>query len=590
MSAVDLSVSGLASGFDWKAVVNQLIQVERIPEQRLQSDQAKINQRNNAYGAIKDQISALNTRLQTLKEPAFYDGRTNTVGDSTILSATAATGAAIGTYTFNITHLGKAAALQGSANVASPLNATNDVSALAIKSAKFATPVTAGTFSVNGQQVTIFTETDASKGQTADTLQSIFDKISTATGGTVTASYDSASDKITLSSAGPITLGSAADTSNFLTIAKLNTGAGPVSSTDRLGSIVPSSSLASANFATAVTDGGSGAGEFKVNGISIKYNATTDSVNTVLQRINDSAAGVTASYDTVNRTFVMTNKVTGNIGLSVQDVTGNFMAAAGLATGTFSSGEDLQYTMGSDPTVRTSHSNLITQDSSGISGLSVNALKLGTTTVTVAADTGKVKTAINDFLTEYNKTQSLLASLTATTTDAKGKVSKSVLSGESDADDITTTLRRSAFSSLSGLAGNIKSLADLGIDSNGNDDSLALKNSTKLDDALATNFNSVKDFFTHVKSGAEVNDGLAVTLANYADKTAGGTSLSTGTSTLETKQANLSKQAADITTQIANLERTVLANKDRLTASFVAMETAQAKINQQLQYLTKRFG
>ena len=322
---VDLSVSGLASGFDWKALVEQLTQVERIPEQRLQSDQAKIQQRNNAYSAIKDQMNALNTRVQALKEPAFYDGRLSTVGDSTILTASAGTGAAIGNYTFNITHLGTAATLQGATGINKPLNATNNVSALNIKTANFASPVSAGTFSVNGQQVTVFTETDVSKGQTADTLQTIFDKISTATGGTVTASYDSAADKITLSSAGPITLGSAADTSNFLNVAKLNTGPGPVSSIARLGSIVPSSNLSSANFSTIVTDGGAGAGEFKINGISIKYSATADSVNAVLQRINDSGAGVTASYDSINRTFQLTNKVTGNIGVAVQDVTGNFI-------------------------------------------------------------------------------------------------------------------------------------------------------------------------------------------------------------------------------------------------------------------------
>jgi flagellar capping protein FliD len=59
---------------------------------------------------------------------------------------------------------------------------------------------------------------------------------------------------------------------------------------------------------------------------------------------------------------------------------------------------------------------------------------------------------------------------------------------------------------------------------------------------------------------------------------------------LPTKQSNLGKEIANIDTQISDMERLVLANQDRLTQSFVAMETARATINQQLQFLAQRFG
>ena len=75
--------------------------------------------------------------------------------------------------------------------------------------------------------------------------------------------------------------------------------------------------MSSANLAaTPVSDGGSGAGEFMLNGEQIDFNATTDSNNDVMQRIKDSSAGVTATYDSVNSRFELTNKTTGDVGIS----------------------------------------------------------------------------------------------------------------------------------------------------------------------------------------------------------------------------------------------------------------------------------
>ena len=92
----------------------------------------------------------------------------------------------------------------------------------------------------------------------------------------MTGSYDPATDKIKFSSASEIVLGSATDTSNFLAVAKLNNNAsGTVTSSGQLGAVRNSNNLITGNFSTAVTDGGAGLGEFKVNGVSIKFNATT---------------------------------------------------------------------------------------------------------------------------------------------------------------------------------------------------------------------------------------------------------------------------------------------------------------------------
>jgi flagellar capping protein FliD len=155
-------------------------------------------------------------------------------------------------------------------------------------------------------------------------------------------------------------------------------------------------------------------------------------------------------------------------------------------------------------------------------------------------------------------------------------VTAGILANDGDADDISASLRNMVSTQLSG--GAIKSLEDLGIVSNGYDNTLSLGDGTQLDAALTNQLSQVQSLFT------SSTNGIAANLSSYLDKTIG------DNGTLITKQGNLSKQASDIDTQIADMERNIQAYKDRLTEEFTNMETAQAKINQQMSYLSQSFG
>ncbi len=570
MASVDLSLSGLASGFDWKSVVDQLVEVERAPQYNLRREQLDIEERNNAYTSIKTELTSFQSRVEALQDADLYDSRTVSASDSAYAKATVTTGAAVGTYNFNITQLATAARTLGAANVGSPISATNDVSGIKVADAGFSTAVTAGTFTVNGKRVTV---------ATTDTLQEVFDKIATATGNTVSAAYNASTDKFTLTStSGSVVLGSATDTSNFLQVARLyNNGTASVTSAGTLGGVRTTTALASSNLATAVSDGGSGAGEFKINGVSITFNASTDTVQSVLDRINNSAAGVNANYDSLNDRFLLSSKVTGDMGFALEDVTGNFLAATGLSNGTLERGKNLLYTVnGGDQLV--SSSNTISESSSGLSGLSVTALKEGAVAVSVANDTTKIKAAITSFIDSYNRVQSIIETNTASSTDAKGVVTAGTLANESDADEIATRLRSLTYSTLPGLTGVLNHLADLGIETSGDDNKLTLEDSEALDDALADNLTSVRQLF------ADETNGLGKKLADYLENTIG------DDGTLVQHQTTLTNQSSSITTQMTDLERLVQASKEQMTAKFVAMETAQANLNQQLQYLLKQFS
>jgi flagellar hook-associated protein 2 len=566
---VELGVSGLASGFDWRALVDQLSDVERLPQSRLRAEQQGLRDRNAAYGSLVTELSSLLTKAASLNTGSVFLSRTAAVDDSTMARASAQAGALEGTYTFDFQQLATASKQLGLAGVGQPLSYTQDVSGLTLSDAGFSTAVTGGTFTVNSRQIDL---------STSDTLQEVFDKIATATGGEVIGSYDAVTDRITLAGAGEIVLGSATDTSNFLQVSRLNNnGLSAVTSGGELGGVRLAASIATARLDTAVSDGGTGEGRFRVNGVEITF-SLSDSVAAVLGRINDSGAGVQASYDPLNDRFLLANRTTGDLGIALEDMSGNFLAATGLTSGTLHRGQDLLYTVNGGGILR-SQSNTLTEASSGLAGLTVTALKEGgTAVVTVATDTAKIQSVVSEFVEQYNKAQSLIDSQTAIHISADGKVTAGVLARDSEVSAIGRELRSLIFTPTPGTEGALSHILALGYDTNSEDHRLTLKDPNALSLALSDNPTGVQEFFTRDTHGlAGRFDAYLKTLAGEDGSLLG-------------RQDSLTRQTSAIDQQVADLEKLVLRNRAQLIESFIAMERAQAQTNQQLQFLQQRFG
>jgi flagellar hook-associated protein 2 len=568
-----LAISGLASGFNWQSVVTQLAAAERSAETPWQTQQSALNAQHASYSTLNDGLTTLQADIKVLQDPSFYQSALAQTSDATFATAHADPGATLGSFVFNISQMATAARINGATNVGKVLAPTGAANAV-IGTAGFATPVTAGTFTINGTQVNI---------ATTDTLQDVFDHIATATGNAVTASYDSGTDKITLSSSSEIVLGSATDTSNFLQAAQLfnnnqtGTTTHTITSSLALGHIQVSVGMASANLQTAIQDDGAGQGAFTVNGVTINYNAGTDSIQNVLDRISNSAAGVNAAYDSLNNRFLLTDKTTGDVGISIQDVAGkgNFAAATGLATGTLQRGQNLLYTVNDGPQL-VSQSNTIGPVSSGITGLSVTALKNGSVTVTVGSDTTKINSAIQKFVTDYNTAQTSISAQQIVTTGSDGKTSAGTLTGDLTASNIASQLRSSVFSAVSGVSGAITMLSNLGIQTNGQDNTLKVTDPTALANALANNLSSVKSFFS------DPTNGWATKANAFITNTIG------DNGTIPNHLASLTSQTNNLSTQMANLEKKIASDSAHWTSEFQAMEQAQSQINQQLTYLNQQ--
>ena len=129
--------------------------------------------------------------------------------------------------------------------------------------------------------------------------------------------------------------------------------------------------------------------------------------------------------------------------------------------------------------------------------------------------------------------------------------------------------------SIAGTSGTVSSLADLGFQSNGNDNTIALSNSSTLTSRLTANLNDIKALFS------DPTKGLAVQMDKFITNT-------TGTAgTLTARQSDLTQQNSSISTQISNLETKISNDTNQWNSEFTAMETAESQTNAELTYLSQ---
>jgi flagellar hook-associated protein 2 len=568
-----------------------MMAVEHAPADNLATEKSANTQKISALTTLGTDMTDLYTAITALKSDGTFASRKATSSNSSSSwTLDAAANTAQGNYTIAVSQLATAATRTGAADISGSLAPTNDVAGLTIGSLATTVPVTtpAGAFfTVNGQQITV---------SATDSLKDVFDRIKSATGNDVEATYDAGADKITLTSlsSSEIVLGAANDTSNFLSVMKLvnNGTTAPITSSGTLGSASLSAPLISAHLRSPITAvDSSGNGAFLINGVSVAYNVNTDSLSAIFSRIGASSAGVTASYDAANDKVVLTSKTTGDNGMAVSEGSGGLLDALGLVAGstagsTFDHGKNAIFTVNGGPTL-TSTSNKLDATAHGIAGLSVTVNSESTETISVAADTATMKSKIQDFITKFNAVEKYIDDQTTITT-TNGKVTASLLSTDRDVQDWSSSLRSLAFGAVSGLSGTISKLGDLGIGFTSTDSQLSITDPAALDDALNNHASDVAGFF------GSTTTGLVGQFTDFFVRTIGASTTSIASTTiggyLGTQETDLTKANTSIDQQIADIERRLVEEKATLTASFQAMETAMSSIKNTQSLLTSTYG
>ncbi len=562
------SSGGLITGIDSGTLIAQLMQIERRPVLRMED-------RISALEAQRTAVRTLRTTLQTLRNTAqdfrfnnIFNAFQSTSSKPEVLTSSVTGSAPVtGSFAINVTQLATATEAVSSGSIGAPIN-----TGAALNSSGITTDVTSGNFTINGVTFAV--------DPTTDTLASILADINSSAAG-VTASYDSLTDKVSITNTTPgdasfINFGGTdSNTSNFLDVINVRGatqaagvgGSTTVSSTRNLGAVSTTEALNSANVNGTVTSG-----TFSVNGVAITIDPSSDTILDVIGAINESEAGVTASYDTATDTIRVVSNTLGSptIRFGSAGDTSNFLDLVNLDTAVQTAGVDSKFTVNGGP-VQTRNTNSV---SDAIGGVTLDLLSVGTSTVTISSDEDAIVEDIQKFVEEFNAALNEVRSLVGP---------EGVLRGDGGIRSIETYLVGTVFSQVSGLSGDFQSMIDLGI-SSGEDFNSDLPLNITLDEekfreALKADRSGVISVFVN-----NAGNGIADQLFTFLDDA----TKTTGFLNERSKDnGTIDQQIQSTNDQIDRLEDRLLQRENRLRRQFTSLEQISAVYQNQAAALSR---
>ncbi len=598
-SAPPFQISGIVSGLDTTSIINKLIQIYSMPMTQLQQDESTISTKQAAWNDIQSKINALQTAIQTLQAPTAAAGRVAAVSPpagststTAAVSATVTPTAALGTLSVNVKSLATTGSLTSGSGISAPITTTS-ANTTPLVGENFGTTPTLGTFTINGTQITVDSGTTM-LGAGADTLQTKLAAAGVTLSTTVSGSNITA---VTISSASAIQLGSPNDTSNILTALHLtnavpNSSDTSITSNGSLSGVPLSTALSSAAFGTSVS-----AGTMNVNGVAISY-TTADTLGSIIGKINQSAAGVTASYDTTSDKMVLTANQTGGGAIAVSDSGGgNLSQVLNLNTGVSVTGNPAQFTVSgyNNNAIIASATNTVSNLIPGVT-LKLNApsASMGASdasTVTITSDTTTLTNDLQSFVTAYNSVQDTIAKYSAITLDQTGSPSGGVLAGDPTLNDLASQIDQIVNSTPVNVAGKQYSMSDLGISTGtpgsfvaGQTPTLDLTfNSSQVATTLASTPTLAQSFLGNGTLSSQ-NGTLFQTLNNALNN------FTQPLGVIGTAQDALSAQYTNDDQQIQNWQLLIQQQQSYYTQMFTGMETSLAMLQAQGSALAASMG
>jgi flagellar hook-associated protein 2 len=278
----------------------------------------------------------------------------------------------------------------------------------------------------------------------------------------------------------------------------------------------------------------------------------------VLARINESDAGVTASYDASNDTIRVISKTLGSrtVRFGGAGDTSNFLGITKLTTATQTAGNDAQFTINGGATL-TRNSNSVAD---AISGVTLNLLSTGTSTVTTSSDDDTIIDNVKKFIDAYNASITQLKSVTS---------DSGSLAGDNSIRSLDSYLRSNIFNQVLSASGDYQSLADIGISTGENfstDSPMTLElDEDKFKEALRNSRTNVQALFSN-----DAEDGIADAFYTYLDSA---TKTNGFLDSRSKSNGSIDEQIQSLNDQIDQLNKRLEQKKTRMTNQFINMET-----------------
>jgi flagellar hook-associated protein 2 len=395
-----LRITGMATGLDVDAMVKKMLTAEQTKVDKAKQDQQLLVWKQEAYQDIISSIKDLQNSFfdpldpsKNLLSSAMYNNLATSSSNSSVLNATAQTGAAVGTYTINVTQLAKSAVISSGES----LNAQVQVSNIADWSGSItfsvdetsADPIDLSGFTPSG---------DNSKDLPA--LASYINKqisSNASLNGKVSASYVQDSDGNNYIKFTPTTSSiniASTDITDITDASIVGKNFISISGNTKLTSL--DSSLADKLSLNLSYNGKSMPVELD-NSASGKNGAAT--INDLITAIKMATGGqVTGSFDDISGKFVLQTTGTGSTtSLSVTD--SSLSTALGISGSQQGADAVVQITSpgSTTPSTVTKNTNDFT-----LNNVAYSLNSIGTSTISVTADTQAVHDKIKDLLDKYN--------------------------------------------------------------------------------------------------------------------------------------------------------------------------------------------
>jgi flagellar hook-associated protein 2 len=530
-SILAATVGANTPGIDVTSAVAAAIYADRAPERGWQADQATLSSQTTALTAIQTATQAVQNDMQSLNSLSGpLAARTVTSSNSSIVSATAATGTVTGTHTIEVNSLATTGAWYSDA--AATATAT-------LPASSFTLATTAGA------SVTIPT----GAGNAADNLNDLASTINGDSLG-VTASVVSDATGSRLA----IIANTSGSASNFSITSANYTG------TSWTSPDIPTGDTLGANSFT-LTSGGTTTTISTTSG---------ETYATLASSINAMGLGVTATAASdANGTSLSIASSNGTTPFTISEPSFGFTQSA--------TGADASLTVDGVPI--TSASNTVTGAINGVS-LSLSGAAPGVpVNLAVASNAAQISTAVNQFVSDYNTAIGLV---NAQFSIATGSTTQGALSSDPTIVNLQSTLEGAlnyAATPATGTTTSVSTLNDLGITA-GTDGTLSVDSPT-LASALANNPNDVQNFF----EGSALN-GFANSINNALTSF---TEPADGAFTVDL--SGISATNADLTTQISNFETNYIANQQTvLTAMYSSAEIALQQLPAEMAQIQAELG
>lgn len=320
---------------------------------------------------------------------------------------------------------------------------------------------------------------------------------------------------------------------------------------------------------------------FKINGTDITV-AGTDSLNDLMERINDSEAGVKASV--VDNHLVLESSETGTANtMSFTDDNG-FLEELGVINNDGSVSNEIQAASDAEVEINgitniTSSSNKFSEAVAGMTfEINPDAEIDSTAKISVTKDTAKTVKAVKAFVDQYNSIADFIDTKTDYDSDSK---EAGILQGDATISRLQSHLRELVTNKIKDT-GDYKTLMAVGIEIDR--DGVMSLDQTEFEEALSENPEEVMKLF-NADSEEDGYAGMATRIDSYVDDI-----LKSNTGLIPRRLDSYDDRIEELNDSIDDVEARVEQIRERYQSQFASMETALADMQSQQSWMNSQLS